>query len=93
MFRIKDPVRSLAFYRDLLGMKLIAERHFSDFSLYFLQHNEASFDPTAEDGGYSAMKDFFQPVIELTHNHGTESDPEFKYHKCVLESVRTSHGA
>ena len=22
----------------------------------------------------------FEPVLELTHNHGTESDPDFSYH-------------
>ena len=26
------------------------------------------------------MKCMFGPVIELTHNHGTETQPEFKYH-------------
>lgn len=25
-------------------------------------------------------KTMFQPVLELTHNHGTENQPEFKYH-------------
>ena len=36
MLRVKDPVKSLHFYRDLMGMTLIAQSHFSDFSLYFL---------------------------------------------------------
>lgn len=36
MLRVKDPAKSLGFYRDLLGMHLLAVKHFSDFSLYFL---------------------------------------------------------
>jgi catechol 2,3-dioxygenase-like lactoylglutathione lyase family enzyme len=36
MLRVKDPAKSLHFYRDLLGMTLLAESHYSDFSLYFL---------------------------------------------------------
>ena len=36
MLRVKDPKASLGFYRDLLGMRLLAVKHFSDFSLYFL---------------------------------------------------------
>ena len=36
MMRVKDPAKSLHFYRDLMGMTLIAESHYSDFSLYFL---------------------------------------------------------
>ena len=26
------------------------------------------------------MKELWQPLLELTHNHGTEDDPTFKYH-------------
>lgn len=38
MLRIKDPKASLAFYQDVLGMKLFREDHNPDakFSLYFL---------------------------------------------------------
>ena len=36
MMRVKDPQKSLRFYRDLLGMTLLAESHHGDFSLYFL---------------------------------------------------------
>ena len=68
MLRIRDPEASLAFYRDVLGMEVVGERHFEEaaFSLYFL-----SFPGTGTEEG----------VLELTHNHGTESDPDFAgYH-------------
>jgi lactoylglutathione lyase len=64
MLRIRDPKASLAFYRDHLGMEVIRRRDFEDakFSLYFL-----SFPGTDTSEG----------ILELTHNHGTESDPDF----------------
>jgi lactoylglutathione lyase len=70
MLRIKDPVKSLAFYKAL-GMKVLTERHFDSFSLYFLGSSNAPDD--------ASPKDLFQPVLELTHNHGTENDESFKY--------------
>ncbi len=38
MLRIKDPKKSLAFYKEKLGMTLLDEYHFDkwNFSLYFL---------------------------------------------------------
>lgn len=68
MIRIKDPVKSFSFYKSL-GMKILSEQHFDSFSLFFLGSsnvNEAI-----------NVKDQFQPVLELTHNHGTELDDTF----------------
>jgi lactoylglutathione lyase len=71
MLRVKDPKKSLAFYKRM-GMKLLEERRFDDFSLYFLAPSGVSDDAN--------VKDLFQPVLELTHNHGTEKDDDFKYY-------------
>ena len=71
MLRIKDPQKSLEFYKKL-GMKVKVERHFDDFSLYFL----ASLNSDDE----TDVKDLFQPVLELTHNHGTEKQDDFKHY-------------
>lgn len=70
MLRVKDAKKSLAFYQKM-GMKLLVERHFGDFSLYFLGSS------VIPDG--SNVKDMFQPVLELTHNHGTENDDDFQH--------------
>jgi lactoylglutathione lyase len=70
MLRVKDPKKSLEFYQKM-GMKLLYDLHFDDFSLYFLGSS------VVPDG--ASPKDMFQPVLELTHNHGTENDDAFKY--------------
>lgn len=55
-------------------MKVLSERHFEDakFSLFFLGSGNV---PENVD-----CKDLFQPVLELTHNHGTETDNDFKHY-------------
>lgn len=84
MFRVKDAQKALFFYRDLLGMTLIRESHYSDFSLYFLAHVSKEEmvnvpkDPTSTEAS-DYIRCMFGPIIELTHNHGTEADPTFKY--------------
>lgn len=83
MIRVKDPVKSLHFYTSILGMTLICEKHFSDFSLYFLgsltseELSRLPSDKTSSEAGEFA-KHMFNPILELTHNHGTESNPDFK---------------
>jgi len=91
MLRVKDPAQSLRFYRDLLGMTLVAESHYSDFSLYFLacaNQNPVLADalsqgtlpaPTSPEAN-EFIKNMFGPVLELTHNHGTEGQATFRYH-------------
>lgn len=71
MLRVKNPKKSLAFYQKL-GMKVLSERHFDDFSLYFL--GSGNVDENVN------VKNQFQPVLELTHNHGTENDESFKHY-------------
>lgn len=89
MQRVKDPVKSLVFYKDVLGMDLVQQRDFGvgtdwGFSLYFLANltddqRASQPDPRSEEA-YTFISRLFQPVLELTHNHGTESRPEFQYH-------------
>jgi lactoylglutathione lyase len=70
MLRIKDPAKSLPFYKQL-GMKVLTEKHFDSFSLYFLASSNVSDD--------ADPKTMFAPCLEMTHNHGTERDADFKH--------------
>ena len=80
MLRIKDPERSVAFYRDVLGMTLLDQFDFPDmaFSLYFMGYPTS---PIPEDRAERVKWVFEQSaLLELTHNHGTETDDAFTYH-------------
>ena len=83
MLRVKDPKKSVEFYSNVLGMPMLDSYKFPamKFSLYFmgyLEENETIPDDRAERSECL----FSRPaLVELTHNWGTESDPEFKgYH-------------
>ena len=77
MLRIKDPKKSILFYQSL-GMQLVCEKHFDDFSLYFMASNIApiTVDP-ASDESKTLLSSLSVPVLELTHNHGVEAQPDF----------------
>ncbi|KAF0709676.1 hypothetical protein AaE_012814 [Aphanomyces astaci] len=80
MLRVKDPKKSVAFYERHFQLTLAHQSHFPDFSLYFLVSLPTSTLPDnlknakyINDGEYGVL-------LELTHNHGTESNPSFRYH-------------
>jgi len=75
MLRVKDPKKSVAFYEHL-GMKVISKKEFPDnkFDLYFLAYDS----PKAVSGGHHQSDR--EGIIELTHNYGTENDPNYKVH-------------
>ena len=80
MLRIKDPARSIPFYRDVLGMGLLDRYDFpvAKFSLYFLGYPQG---PVPDDRAARIQWVFEQPaLLELTHNWGTEADSDFAYH-------------
>ncbi|XBW38084.1 hypothetical protein QEN19_003671 [Hanseniaspora menglaensis] len=75
MIRVKDPVKSLSFYINVLGMQLLEFKHHpnANFTVYFLaypQANASSLPPRRTREG----------ILELTHNWGTEDDAKFSYH-------------
>ncbi|CAG7854741.1 Lactoylglutathione lyase; AltName: Full=Aldoketomutase; AltName: Full=Glyoxalase I; Short=Glx I; AltName: Full=Ketone-aldehyde mutase; AltName: Full=Methylglyoxalase; AltName: Full=S-D-lactoylglutathione methylglyoxal lyase [Serendipita indica DSM 11827] len=76
MIRVKDPKPSLEFYQNVLGMSLIrdvrAEKKYETFTLYFLGYDR---------GGDSLKESHImerEAILELTHNHGTETDENFQ---------------
>lgn len=72
MIRVKDIKASLKFYQEILGMKLIrtSEHPAAKFTLYFLGYTD----------GHDDVPSNREALLELTHNWGTEEDPDFKYH-------------
>ena len=66
---MQDPKKSLDFYTKHMGMTLLAHQDYDDFSLYYLG--------TVPEGANEFPEG--RPVLELTHNHGTEDEAEFSY--------------
>lgn len=92
MIRVKDPKVSLDFYTRVMGMRLLQKYHFPEmkFSLYFLGFEEASAIPEDADERTKwlcAQK----AALELTHNWGTENDPDLKYHNGNSEPKGFGH--
>ena len=79
MLRIKDPIKSVKFYTDILGMNLIKqyENKPGKFTLYFMAyHSEDIFSNSPENPDMGVNR----PILELTHNWGTEYNNDFSYH-------------
>jgi lactoylglutathione lyase len=71
--RVKDPKRSVEFY-EFLGMKLINKLPNPDakFDLYFLAYDSPK---AVSHGNHWTDR---EGIVELTHNYGTENDPDYK---------------
>jgi len=54
----------------------LAESDFSDFTLYFLAFDHSNGQLSDEEKAKTRANR--EGILELTHNHGTENDPEFK---------------
>ena len=82
MLRVKDPAVSLDFYTRVFGMRVLRKLDFPEmkFSLYFLHRASADQTPPEDIGERTAWTFAQRGILELTHNWGTEADPEFKYH-------------
>ncbi|KJR85730.1 lactoylglutathione lyase [Sporothrix schenckii 1099-18] len=83
MLRVKDPKESLKFY-ETIGLKQIRKLQFPEakFDLYFLAYDS----PSAVSAGHSVFDR--EGVIELTHNYGTETDPNYKINNGNTEPHR-----
>jgi len=86
MMRVKDGEKTVRFYRDIMGMALVREMTIpNDFTNYFLaclgdEERSALPQDVASPEAKDAVKRLWQPVLELTHNHGTEKDEAFQVH-------------
>jgi len=82
MLRVKDPAVSLDFYTRIFGMRLLRKLDFPEmkFSLYFLHRlHKGEYVPEdrAERTGWLFAQ---RGILELTHNWGSETQADFKYH-------------
>ncbi|WP_290647809.1 lactoylglutathione lyase [Aquisalimonas sp.] len=84
MLRIKEPKRSLDFYTRVLGMRLVRTLEFPgmEFTLYFLAlvPDELAERVPSDEAERTRWTFGREAVLELTHNWGTENDPQFSYH-------------
>ncbi|EIM81203.1 glyoxalase I [Stereum hirsutum FP-91666 SS1] len=78
MLRIKDPKVSLAFYTDVIGMDFVSAHDGPDFTNYFLTFDHSGGKLTAEEKEEDRLNR--EGVLELCHNHGTESLESTPYH-------------
>jgi len=83
MLRITDPSKTIPFY-EAFGMTVVRQKDYGDFSNYFLA-SSSNVDTTVD---YTSLSDIeakakmsmmFGPILELTHNHGTEKEEDFKH--------------
>lgn len=92
MLRIKDPKPTVVFYEKHFGMTLVDKKSFPEykFDLYFLAALPSG--TVVPEAGTPAANEllwtFAGTVLELTHNYGTETDPDFKYSNGNVEPHR-----
>jgi lactoylglutathione lyase len=73
MVRVKDPLKSLEFYCDVLGFNLVMYREFPqwEFNVYFVAPVDPATIPEDEDGRWRLCMNT-PGCIELTWNYGSE---------------------
>ena len=81
MLRVKNIGKSLDFYTRVLGFSLVEKRDFpeAEFSLYFLALVDKAQIP-ADDAARNVWMKSIPGILELTHNHGSETDASVVYH-------------
>jgi len=83
MIRVKDPKETVKFF-EFVGMKLLKklENPEAKFDLYFLAYDS----PKAVAHGRGLWDR--EGIVELTHNYGTENDPNYKTNNGNVEPHR-----
>ena len=82
MLRVKDPQVALDFYSRVMGMRLLRKLDFPEmqFSLYFLHIPVEGISVPEDKGDRTAWTFSQRGILEFTHNWGTETNADFKYH-------------
>ncbi|KAJ4490951.1 Glyoxalase/Bleomycin resistance protein/Dihydroxybiphenyl dioxygenase [Lentinula aciculospora] len=77
MIRVRDPDVSVKFYTEILGMDLLSKNNMGDYTLYFLAFDQGQNYKDISEEEKDKAKFAREGVLELTHNHGTETDASF----------------
>ncbi|KAJ3749665.1 Glyoxalase/Bleomycin resistance protein/Dihydroxybiphenyl dioxygenase [Lentinula detonsa] len=77
MIRVRDPDISVKFYTEIIGMDLLSKKNMGDFTLYFLAFDQGQNYKDMSEEEKDKARFSREGVLELTHNHGTESDASF----------------
>lgn len=82
MIRVRDAAASLDFYTRVLGFTPVHRQVFDEarFTIYYLVLRVDRAALPDDDAERLAWVLGQPGVLELTHNHGTEDDPAFRYH-------------
>lgn len=80
MYRVKDPIKSLEFYCDVLGFVLIMYKEFPKwgFNVYFVAQTDPRNVPEDEDGRWKYCMTT-PGCLELTYNYGSEQQDGLVY--------------
>ncbi|KAI9736522.1 MAG: Lactoylglutathione lyase [Claussenomyces sp. TS43310] len=82
MIRVKDPQKSLKFYKEVMGMELMrtSEQASAGFNLYFLGYAGKDGVPGSEPVNGVNPTAHREGLLELTWNYGTEKEEGPVYH-------------
>lgn len=88
MYRVKDPIKSLEFYCDILGFKLIMYKEFTEyeFNVYFVAQTEPKDIPADEEGRWLYCMNM-PGCLELTYNYGSEKEDGLVYNTGNADST------
>lgn len=95
MIRIRDPKKSLDFYRRILGMKLIRTMHMpqGQFTNYFLCYPQTPIPSSSNETELNRWLWNQQGILELCHNWGTElENSSFEGYKSGNEAEHKGFG-